>query len=53
MIAETIDASGLDAGEVAVAERPNPMTGPFSIEGAEPGETLAVSMDRLFSRLSA
>ncbi len=47
LIADTIDASGLDAREVAVAERGNPMTGPFFIEGAEPGDTLTVRIDRL------
>lgn len=47
VITDTVDASGLDAREVAVASRPNPMTGPFYIEGAEPGDTLAVRIDRL------
>ncbi len=47
IIADTIDASGLDAHEVAVAPRGNPMTGPFFIEGAEPGDTLCVRIDRL------
>jgi len=47
LVADTVDASGLDAHEVTVAERPNPMTGPFFIEGAEPGDTLAVRIDRL------
>lgn len=47
VIADTVDASGLDAREEAVASRPNPMTGPFFIEGAEPGDTLAVTIDRL------
>ena len=47
LITDTIDASGLDAHEVAVGSRPNPMTGPFHIEGAEPGDTLAVRIDRL------
>jgi amidase len=47
VVTDTIDASGLDANEVAVAPRPNPMTGPFYIEGAEPGDTLAVRIDRL------
>jgi acetamidase/formamidase len=47
VVTDTIDASGLDAREVAVAPRPNPMTGPFFIEGAEPGDTLAVRIDRL------
>jgi acetamidase/formamidase len=47
VVADTVDASGLDHREVTVAERPNPMTGPFFIEGAEPGDTLAVRIDRL------
>ena len=47
LVAETVDASGLDANEVAVAARPNPMTGPFFVEGAEPGDTLAVETIRL------
>lgn len=47
LVAETVDASGLDAREVAVASRPNPMTGPFHVEGAEPGDTLAVEIIRL------
>lgn len=47
VVTDTIDASGLDAREVAVGSRPNPMTGPFFVEGAEPGDTLAVHIDRL------
>ena len=47
IITDTIDASGLDAHEVQVWERPNPMTGPFFVEGAEPGDTLAVRIERL------
>ena len=47
LITDTIDASGLDAREIAVANRPNPMTGPFFIEGAEAGDSLAVRIDRL------
>ena len=47
LVADTVDASGLDAHEVTVAERPNPMTGPFFVEGAEPGDTLAVRINRL------
>ena len=47
VVTDTIDASGLDAREMAVASRPNPMTGPFFIEGAEPGDTLSVHIDRL------
>ena len=47
IITDTIDASGLDAHDVQVWERPNPMTGPFFVEGAEPGDTLAVRIERL------
>ena len=47
VVTDTIDASGLDASENAAAKGPNPMTGPFFIEGAEPGDTLAVTIDRL------
>ena len=47
VITDTIDASGLDAGENPAAPGPNPMTGPFFVIGAEPGDTLAVRIDRL------
>lgn len=47
LVTDTIDASGLDAAEAQAWERPNPMTGPFFIEGAEPGDTLMVRIDRL------
>ena len=47
LITDTIDASGLDASEKPASSGPNPMTGPFFIEGAEPGDTLAVRIDRL------
>jgi amidase len=47
LITDTLDASGLDAQEAQAGQRPNPMTGPFFIEGAEPGDTLSVRIDRL------
>src|SRR5262245_30207752 len=47
VITDTIDAVGDDAGGVSRARKPNPMTGPFLIGGAEPGDTLAVRIDRL------
>ncbi len=43
----TVDAMGYDADGKQVAERGNPMTGPFYIEGAEPGDTLAVTLERI------
>ncbi len=43
----TIDAHGIDQYGNAVGSRPNPLTGPFYIEGAAPGDTLAVHFDHL------
>ena len=43
----TIDARGHDQQRQRVAERGNPQTGPFFVEGAEPGDTLAVRFDML------
>jgi acetamidase/formamidase len=43
----TVDALGFDAQGVQVAARGNPQTGPFFVDGAEPGDTLAVRIDRL------
>jgi amidase len=47
VITTTVDAWGQDAHGVKVVNGPNPMTGPFYIEGAEPGDTLVVRLDRL------
>lgn len=44
----TVDALGFDAAGQQVAPRGNPQTGPFYIDGAEPGDTLAVHFDRLW-----
>ena len=44
VIAETVDARGFDRHGNKPGERPNPMTGPFFIEGAEPGDTLVVNI---------
>jgi acetamidase/formamidase len=43
----TIDAAGLDANDRPVASGPNPQTGPFYVEGAEPGDTLVVTLNRI------
>jgi acetamidase/formamidase len=43
----TVDAGGVDASGERVAKRPNPQTGPFFIEGAEPGDALVVRLDRI------
>lgn len=47
LITETLDAHGFDREGRLVASDPNPMTGPFFIEGAEPGDTLAVTIARI------
>src|SRR5579871_2368171 len=44
VITSTIDASGVDAKGVHRGQGPNPETGPFFIEGAEPGDTLVVHL---------
>jgi len=43
----TIDAAGTDEKGIRRAAAGNPQTGPFYIEGAEPGDTVAVHINRL------
>jgi len=47
VITSTIDAGGTDAAGVKRGQGPNPQTGPFFVEGAEPGDTLVVHLLRL------
>ena len=47
VITTTVDASGADARGRRVTPRGNPQTGPFYVEGAEEGDTLAVRLDRI------
>jgi amidase len=48
VITKTIDASGADSdGKVVSSGGANPETGPFFIEGAEPGDTLSVTFVRI------
>ncbi len=47
IITTTLDARGKDKEEQKVAERGNPLTGPFYIRGAEPGDTLCVHIDKV------
>jgi acetamidase/formamidase len=47
LITTTVDASGRDASGEVVTPGGNPQTGPFYVEGAEPGDTLVVELDRL------
>ncbi len=44
----TVDARGRDASGEQVTERGNPMTGPFYVEGAEEGDALVVTFDKLW-----
>lgn len=43
----TVDAGGSDATGKPITPAGNPQTGPFYLEGAEPGDTLAVTFDKL------
>ncbi len=43
----TVDAGGVDAGGMHVAAGGNPLTGPFYIEGAWPGDTLVIKLNRI------
>ena len=47
VVTKTIDASGVDAAGKTVASGPNPQTGPFYVEGAEPGDMLVVTIEKL------
>ncbi len=48
VITTTVDAGGGDASGEQVTEGGNPQTGPFYVEGAARGDTLAVRFDRLW-----
>jgi amidase len=47
VVTKTIDAGGYDEHTKKMGERPNPLTGPFFIEGAEPGDAIAVTFTRM------
>lgn len=42
-----VDSSGYDRNFDDLTDGGNPMTGPFYVEGAEPGDTLSVRLDRI------
>ena len=44
----TADNAGRDSTDKQVTVGPNPLTGPFFVEGAEPGDVLVVHFDRLW-----
>ncbi|NHN34511.1 acetamidase/formamidase family protein [Paenibacillus agricola] len=47
VVTSTVDARGWDHKGEAAAARGNPMTGPFYVEGAMPGDTLEVALESL------
>jgi amidase len=47
VVTKTLDAGGVDWNGTTVASGPNPQTGPFYIEGAEPGDMLVVTIEKL------
>ena len=47
IVTKTADASGVDWNGKQVAQGPNPQTGPFFVEGAEPGDMLVVSIEKI------
>ncbi|MGQ9608392.1 MAG: acetamidase/formamidase family protein [bacterium] len=48
VITTTLDNAGRDASDIRVTEGINPQTGPFYIENAEPGDILAITLDKLW-----
>jgi len=47
VVTKTIDAAGTDWNGKSVATGPNPQTGPFYVEGAEPGDMLIVTVEKI------
>ena len=44
---KTVDSAGLDDKDVKRSEPSNPLTGPFFVEGAEPGDALVVRLKKV------
>ena len=47
VVTETLDARGFDRHGEKRADGPNPMTGPFYVSGADPGDVLLLRLDRI------
>jgi amidase len=47
VVTKTADAAGVDWNGKPVAQGPNPQTGPFYVDGAEPGDALVVRFLRV------
>lgn len=48
VVTTTVDNAGRDASDRQVTPSGNPLTGPFHVDGTEPGDTLAIRLDRLW-----
>jgi amidase len=47
VVTKTIDAAGVDWNGKSVASGPNPQTGPFYVDGAEPGDVLVIRLEKI------
>jgi amidase len=47
VVVTTLDAWGFDQHGKQLADRPNPMSGPVFVSGADPGDALVVVIDRM------
>jgi len=47
VITRTVDAAGVDLNGKTVATGPNPQTGPFYVDGAEPDDMLVVTFEKI------
>lgn len=47
LITSTVDARGYDHRREQVTPRGNPQTGPFYVEGAQPGDVLVVTLEQI------
>ena len=52
IITRTVDAGGKDFNGIDVSPRGNPQTGPFYVNGAFPGDILAVKFHKIFPNRS-
>lgn len=48
VVTSTVDASGCDATGAQVVVHGNAQTGPFYVEGAQPGDVLVVQFDHIY-----
>jgi acetamidase/formamidase len=47
VVTKTIDAAGVDWNGKTVGVGPNPQTGPFYIDGAEPGDMIVITFEKI------